>query len=430
MRTYSLKRHFLICFLFLAFTIVASAQFNSGSTGADGALDTSTMNCPSGNCLIQIPESGVFNFTTINVALNTSLGFRNNSRNTPVILLASGNVVVSGSISVSPLVVYPQPGTIPGPGGFPGGHASGSGFGPGRGEFSGGFGCGGYPPATYGRWVGPLSLVPIVGGSGGAGSVSDFGGGGGGAIVIASSTSISISGWIFANGSAGNQNNGCGPSGSGGAIRLIANAITASGVFSAVGGPSGNGVIRLESTNLNFTGTSSPAAVLSPINPIISATAVPRLSIATVANTTVPTYAGSRFDTIDLLLPIQTMDPIPVGIAASNIPVGTQVFVGFVRGSSSATSIPCSLAGTFQSSSCTATVANLNRAEVTYLLATAAFDPPASLASQNPKGPDQVAKVRLEAVLGAAPKYVFLNSQGKPIDNGKLSKGFLAYFGM
>jgi hypothetical protein len=67
---------------------------------------------------------------------------------------------------------------------------------------------------------------------------------------------------------------------------------------------------------------------------------------------------------------------------------------------------------------------------VTYLLATATFTPPVAVAQFNPKGESQVAKIRLEAVLGAKPKYVFLNSQDKVIDNKKISKEFLQFFGI
>lgn len=419
MLTYSLKRHFLICVLLLAFTIGASAQFNSGSTGADGALDLATMNCPPFDvCEIQLPESGVLNYTTVDIPAGKLLRFRINSRNTPATVLAQGPVNIQGGISVSSGVniitscfnVGPP---IIGPGGFRSSQ-NGRGFGPG----------GGTPESPDGKWVGPLSLVPIVGGSGPYAHT----GAGGGALTLASSSTIVHSGSIWADGSY------CGSQiarGSGGAIRLVANSITATGNFSACGGTIETcGVVRLEATSINFTGSSSPAAVLATINPVIIPEAVPRLTIATVGGYSVPSYSGSRTDTVDLLLPNQFSDPIPVGITASNIPTGTQVNVGFASGSLSATSSPCNLAGSFASSSCTATISNLNRTAVTYLLATAAFDPPAALAVHNPKGPDQVAKVRLEAVLGATPKYMFLNGQGKLIDNSKISKTFLAHFGI
>lgn len=48
----------------------------------------------------------------------------------------------------------------------------------------------------------------------------------------------------------------------------------------------------------------------------------------------------------------------------------------------------------------------------TYLLAAAAFDPPAQIAALNPKGHDQVAKVKLEAAFGGTSK-ICLPSLGR-----------------
>lgn len=421
------------------FTLTASTlgQFSSGSTGADGALDTSTMNCPGQICLVQLPESGILNYTTINISSGRALVFRPNSRNTPAILLAQSSVTIVGQINVSnpcgiaaayPFSSFPCSGNIPshssnqtpGVGGFSGGAANGNGYGAGGGI---------YQVRPEGRWVGPLSLVPIVGGSGGAGYCGGgcIGSGGGGAVVIASSAAISISGSVVANGGGGEG------SGSGGAIRLIANTISVSGVLQALSYPASNlnvGIIRIEATDFDFTGSSTPLAIHSTINPNIFGSSVPRLSISTVGGFSVPASSGARFDLIDLVLPNQLPDPVNVGITALNIPTGTQVQVGFVSGSPSGTSTPCNLAGSFASSSCTATISNLNRSGGTYLLATAMFDPPASLAKFNPKGPNQVTKVKLESVLGANPRYVFLRSNGTVIETAIISKEFLKEFGM
>lgn len=438
------KLPILIC-AFLLFPLTVCAQgFSSGSTGADGALDLSSMVCPNNFCIIQLPESGIFNFTTVNIPVGRVLVFKNNSRNTPVIMLAQGNVNVAGSIDVSaPIYANSSSSTFPsaepktpGPGGFYGGASNRDGFGPGGGVF------GEDSSLWKGRWVGPLSLVPIVGGSGGAGhpvpfSVNAEGGGGGGAILIASSTSITLSGGsIRADGFGNGDFYGRG-SGSGGAIRLIANSISASGSFTAVNSrdvwsnPNNYGVVRLEAPSgaLSFTGSSQPAAVLSTINPTVYPSAIPMLRISSVAGFAVPAYAGGRFDTVDILLPNQLPDPIQVVVTASNIPVGTAVTVGLF-GSTNATATTGTLTGSFDNSSATPTISNLTRSSVTYLLATAIFDPPASAQSFNPKGPDRVAKVRIESAIGAKPKFVFLRSNGTPIDQAKLPKVFLQQLGL
>ena len=172
------KRFLLIAAFVCALPLFANAQFNSGSTGADGALDLLTMTCPNNICEVQLPESGILNYTTVNIPSGKLLRFKFNSRNTPVIVLAQGNITISGTISVD------ADGTIAGTGGFYGGTGnSQNGFGPGGGTSS----------AGNGRWVGSISLVPIVGGSGGASGGGNYpGGGGGGAIVLASSANISL----------------------------------------------------------------------------------------------------------------------------------------------------------------------------------------------------------------------------------------------
>src|SRR5258707_10454020 len=105
-------------FLFTPFALRAQG-FVSGSTGADGALDLALMNCPSNICTVQLPESGVLNYTTMNVPSGKILQFGANSRNTPVIILAQGDVTIRDVLTVSAKDggFY----QIPGPGGFYGG---------------------------------------------------------------------------------------------------------------------------------------------------------------------------------------------------------------------------------------------------------------------------------------------------------------------
>jgi len=420
-----LFRHLLLAFtLLLLFDSSASAQFNSGSTGADGALDLSSCSVYS-TCLIQLPESGILNYTTINVPPQRTVVFKRNSRNTPVTLLAQGNVTIRGRIEVSANTTGHAT-TIGGPGGFNGGGALQAGFGPGGGTITSN------SDSPHGRWVGPLSLVPIVGGSGAA----DQGGGGGGAITIASSGTIvieSVDGiaGIWADGTVGIGLPGrCG---SGGAIRLVANAINIpNGTLQATScGPSPTGVIRLEGSQIDFRGFGSPAPVLAPVNPTVTLSNPPLLTIVSIGGFSVPSYAGSRFDTVDLLLPNQLVDPINVVIQAANIPSGTQVRVGFANsGSPNGISTPCNLSGGPGPLQCTATISNLNRTAVTYLLATATFAPSGSLAKFNPKGPDNVAEVRLQARLGARHTYSFFRANGSIIEYSRLPKEFLQEFGL
>src|SRR5262249_3695116 len=110
----------------LAASVPASAQsFSSGSTGADGAL-----NAAAGTTTLTVPPSGVFNFTTVNVPSGATVKFTRNATNTPVTMLATGNVTIAGIIDLSGTVggagrsgsvaVGPT-GGAGGPGGFDGG---------------------------------------------------------------------------------------------------------------------------------------------------------------------------------------------------------------------------------------------------------------------------------------------------------------------
>jgi len=69
--------------------------FDSGSTGADGAFNPTT------NTVLQLPPDGVFNFTTVNIPAGVAVTFKKNANNTPVYILATGDVTIAGTISVN-----------------------------------------------------------------------------------------------------------------------------------------------------------------------------------------------------------------------------------------------------------------------------------------------------------------------------------------
>ncbi|MCH8179485.1 MAG: hypothetical protein IIA02_06855 [Proteobacteria bacterium] len=256
----------------------AQAAFDSGSTGADGALN------PTVNTEIVLPASGVLNYTSINIPAGVTVTFKKNTTNTPIYLLASGNVTIAGTIDIRGADAKAT-GTygdgalgddgIPGaggPGGFDGGRGGrddaaqrvdivrgGGGLGPGggRGGIEGGNGCvndgtsyfkyeasgGAYADSTWGYYAssycdgnyrtnlvpsaksyGSALLQPLVGGSGGGGGrggttyPGSGGGGGGGAILIAASGTMSVTGTIDATGgdAGGLAGTGAGGYGAGG----------------------------------------------------------------------------------------------------------------------------------------------------------------------------------------------------------------------
>ncbi len=417
-----MKRILMLTISFLVLASLAEAQsFSSGSTGADGPLDLT-----SGDRKVQLPESGVLNYTTVNIPFGKTLTFKRNSRNTPVTMLAQGGVTILGVINVSNVSDLDTPPilTTPGPGGFYGGNPGQPGLGPGGGASTGN---------ADGKWVGPLSLVPIIGGSGGGNN----GYGGAGAILIASSTSITLSGAIYAFSQHALGSGG--PHGGGGAIRLVANSINVSGQLFAYSTNASTqcipcaGVIRIEAPpgSLTFTGNTDPPAVLSGINPIVVSSAPPILTIISIGGFTVPSNTGQRFNTVDLLLPNQLADPISIVVQGNNIPVGTSVSVSSVSFSPNATSTPSTLQGTFASSTASPTISGLNRSigTVTYLLASATFAPPPPTAPFNQKGANYVEKVRVESLIGEKPKFIFLRKDGTEIKPEMLAREFLQQFG-
>ena len=108
----------------LLFAVTARAQnsFNSGSTGADGAF------APTTSQSIAVPTSGTFNFTTVNIPSGVTITFTRNSTNSPLTILASGDVVIAGNINIDGQTATANgAGALGGPGGSSGG-AGGYGF--------------------------------------------------------------------------------------------------------------------------------------------------------------------------------------------------------------------------------------------------------------------------------------------------------------
>ena len=238
----------------LALTPFTTRAFDSGSTGTNGALLVTNTLTPT---IVPLPSDGVFNYTTITVNSNCTLKFTPNGLNTPVYLLAQSDIVINGTIDVSG-----QDGqtngytTIPGPGGFSGGAAGtpttnpvippGRGQGPGGGlvpSASGGSG-GSFGTAGFGNnsTYGNLLLVPMLGGSGGAGMLGNAtlagasGGAGGGGILLASSTSVAVNGLVQARGGRSVVAFGSSGGGSGGGVRLVAPTISVAGAIDVSGG--------------------------------------------------------------------------------------------------------------------------------------------------------------------------------------------------
>jgi hypothetical protein len=435
-----MKRSCLV-FLFLLYSVAAAhADFVSGSTGADGAFNPAT------NAVLQLPPSGVFNFTTVNIPSGVTVTFTKNAANTPVVILATGNITISGAIKVDgQTVVASNPvGTAPGaggPGGYGGGYggtsymAGGKGMGPGGGgggQVSASYfvgGGGGFATAggTYssgcgagGPAYGAARLIPLVGGSGGGGAgsystASSYGGGGGGgAILIASSTTITINstGSITANGGDGYNYSG---GGSGGGIRLIGNTITGAGLISAKGGSlgynyrGGQGRIRIEAYTNSYTpGTDPPYTYGQPGG--VFPSNIPSLAITSIAGVSAPATPTGSYATPDVLLPNTTTNPVAVNISAANIPAGTTVAVTVTPQYGSSSTVNTTLSGTDTSSAASANV-TLSTQYSNVITAQATFTLLASMYYENEK----IAKVRVTTTTGKESHAVYITESGKEI---------------
>lgn len=298
------SRASLVAALLAALCAPSAWAFDSGSTGADGALN------PTVNTEIQLPESGILNYTTVNIPSGVTVKFKRNTTNTPVYILASGDVTIAGTIDIRGQNAK-HSGTagdgvlgddgLPGeggPGGYDGGRGGredaaqraaivngGAGLGPGGGPggVTGAQGCS-QPDEGYQPWIGiggaysensyrgyatscsssnrvhatsygSSLLQPLVGGSGGGGGRGGTyypgtgGGGGGGAILVAATGTLSLTGTINASGgdggiATGDGVGGGGGGGSGGAIRLVATNLAGNGKLYATEGCGYDGTTR------------------------------------------------------------------------------------------------------------------------------------------------------------------------------------------
>ncbi len=436
--------------LIVAFTWVnpAVAQFSSGSTGALGAFN------PASNTTVTLPADGILNYTTVTIPSGVTVTFTPNAANTPVTMLATGNVTITGTINVNgadgqggtPIAGVIRLGGAGGPGGFPGGNggqggtsnAGSNGVGPGGGAGSTGF-TGAH--GTYGVAVSFVSLIPLVGGSGGGGSTGTTapvagsgGGGGGGAIVIASSTKITVNGSILARGAGGgliflNPNFHVGGSGSGGAIRLVAPQVTGTGALNTEGSNavSDRGRVRVEATTLSYTGASTPAFtssnVLSPITPASTPPLVnfPTLQITSVGGTAMPTNPVGSLSSPDVTLPGGTTNPVSVIATATNTPVPTTFTIQLFTSSGAISTAFAASTGTTQNSTATTNV-NFPSGTTSVLLVFGNFTIPLNFASLFPLIDGEPAEQILVATALSGPSELLLVSKsGKTVNVDQLS---------
>lgn len=449
--------------------ITAFAAFVSGSSGADGDFT------PSANTVLTIPESGVFNFGTVNIPGGVTVTFNKNERNTGVTILATGDVTIDGAITLNGSGGNYIIGGAGGAGGFDGGvggvvNGSGRrGQGPGGGSGAGartccaeaagcgggggfaGGGAGGYswdsnsPGGAGGPAYGNERILPLIGGSGGGGGggsnsyVGGAGGGGGGAIVVASSGTITVNGTISANGGGGANGEseafwwgwqgghfrgGGGGGGAGGSIRLVANTIRGNGGITANGGGGGRGWdnnggggsagrIRFEAqSNLRTTGTSPPLNVGYPY--AVIPPGMPSLAITSIGGIDVPVVPKGAFGSPDVTLPFNSRNPVTIVVTGTNIPAGTTVTLKATPEVGSVSSASGALSGSDASASVSIPI-NIVTAYPSLITATVTFQLTAANGGPLYVNGERIDKVRVAASLGGASSVVYITESGKEI---------------
>ena len=471
--TNQLVHKLLLCVLLLSLPAITAssiqAQFSSGSTGADGAFS------PVASTTLQVPPSGVFNFTTVNIPQNVEVRFTKNAANTPITILATGAVVLGGRIFVDGGHVNGRFGGAGGPGGFRGGNGGTpvdsingtTGDGPG----GGGAGIGGATGNATGGGAGFLvvgqagilkngdgiagqagprygtrTLLPLIGGSGGGGGssftgsnvIGGGGGGGGGAILIASSVSITFpdnsdsTRGIYSRGGEGGPRFAAhsGGSGSGGAIRLVSNTISGTPCFDvrslpnnfnvAVGSP---GTIRVEAFNLSqyVPRCSTNEQTLGQPNPVTLPN-TPTLVIASVGGVSAPANpAGSFTAPPDIVVPTSVANPVPVVVNGTNLPSGTAVQVKLTPESGNPTTVAGTLTGSTASSTATVNL-TLPNSGISVIRATVTLE--VLIAENNPMfiNGERVRAIEVAATFGGASEVVYVTSSGRRVTAADLRK--------
>jgi hypothetical protein len=356
-----LHHSLLLTGIVVALTATLTAQtFGAGSDESDGEFNLGYNQSRT----LQVPEDGVFNFTTFNTEQRGIVYFRQNAARTPITILCSGNFTHRGRIYVHGGSANSIEGALAGPGGFPGGKggeqpADGLGPGGGKGGWSNDDAATGTKPsgtpyrgggsygsrsslaevaATAGPIYGNNLLIPPVGGSGGGGGQGatfdkhSGGGGGGGAITIASNTLISFSNWeasqynpsIRAYGGSGSGNFG---GGSGGSIRLIAPNVQGQVWLNVAPGDQTAGfgrirIDRIQPGEVTLYDIDGDPAVLSSnnfatfgSNMVVTPPNLPLLRIVEAANQPV---APDRNDPVFVLLPPGAPAAQTVRVAVTN----------------------------------------------------------------------------------------------------------------
>lgn len=451
--------------VFLAVVVVAATPVLCRAAFDVGFVETTDLNVYQSTAL-QLPADGVLKYRNVYIAPNVNLTFTKNQNNTPVTLLASGNVVIdaNGTLNVSGSngTTFLNTGKG-GPGGFDGGGGGGltlpgsRGQGPGAGgggaygvNYPGGGGGGGHASSASnggtgngsyggagGAAYGNTNLFPMVGGSGGGGTGATAsqtgyaGGGGGGSILIAASGTIDVKGLINARGGNGGLNgylSGAG-GGSGGSIYLVATTISGDGEINAIGGYGGYtesyvksnggngslGRIRLEAWNLLRTNQSNPNFSFKqyPVNVIPAV--MPSLTIASVGGVAVPTLPKGDVRNPDVIIPAGATMPLTIIVSANNIPAGSTVTVKALSGVTNDVVSAAGILTGSNESSAAAVQLSFSTGYPSLLTVSTTYQATAFLGIPAFADGEKVAQVRVDSQVGGDSVVTYITESGKEI---------------
>jgi hypothetical protein len=222
-------------------------------------------------------------------------------------------------------------------------------------------------------------------------------------------------------------------------VRLVANTITGSGgsinvaggngtatnqgfLVGTLAGAGGSGRIRIEAFTNTATVNFAQAPSLAQPG-VVALPNAPTLRITSVAGMAAPASPTGSFAAPDITLPAGTANPMSVGLAAGNIPLGTTVSVTVkpLNGAASS-STSTALAGTLGASTASASL-TIPTNQPSVISASATF----TLAALPGAGTvfaegEEVERVRVVAVLGGPSQVVYITTSGRELPAESLER--------
>ena len=178
----------------------------------------------------------------------------------------------------------------------------------------------------------------------------------------------------------------------------------------------GFGRIRLEAFEITVTGSINPPPSSGLPGPVTPPATTPTLKITAVAGVAPPANPqGSFLASPDITLSPTVTNPVTVNLAASNVPLGTNIAVTVKsEGAAPTTTSSTALSGTLASSTASANVTLPNGTSIISATATFATST-ASLGAPLMIGEEEVKWIRVGAVYGGESTVTYITESGKEV---------------